>query len=93
MGKRLFKNERRRHRDELGQVMGHPGLTTGYNESTYTAQVFIQHHGSVQPHTAIPRLARASLGPQTAIMDCHCAWKKQPAKADHSSLADIDYEI
>ena len=69
--------------------MGQSGLKTGLNERK-TAQVFIQHHGAIQPHTAIPRLTRAPLRPHTAHMDCHWAWEKQPAKADHSSLADFD---
>ena len=59
----------------------------------FTVQVFIQHHRAVQPHTAILRLTTAPLRPHTARTDHHCACEKQPAKADHSSLADFDYEI
>ena len=59
----------------------------------FTAQVFIQHHRDLQPHTAIPRLARASLGLQSAHTNCHCAGEKQPAKAGHLSQADFDNEI
>ena len=36
-----------------------------------------------------PQLARAPLGPQSASVDCHCDWEKQPTKGDHSSLADF----
>ena len=43
--------------------MGHSGLKTGLNERGFTAEVFIQHHGAVQSHTAIPRLTKAPLGP------------------------------
>ena len=42
-----------------------------------------QHHGAVQPHTAISWLARAPSIPQTTRMARHRALKKQPAKADH----------
>ena len=60
-------------------------------ENLQYMQVFTQHHGAVQPHdTATPRLTSALLRPQIARMDCHCAWEKQPAKADHSSL---DFEF
>ena len=73
--------------------MGYSGLKIGLNEKTFTAQVFIQHHGAVQPHTAIPRLTTAPLRPHATHTDRHWAWEKQPAKTDHSSLADFDYEI
>ena len=46
--------------------MDHPGLKTGLNERRFTAKVFIQHHRTVQPHTAIPRLTRAPFRPHTA---------------------------
>ena len=59
----------------------------------FTAEVFIQHHKAVQPHTAIPRLTRAPLRPHTARTDRHWAWEKQSAKPDYSSLADFDCEI
>ena len=71
--------------------MGHSGLKTGLKERKFTAQVFIQHHGAVQPHTAIPRLTIAPLRYHTTHTDHHWAWERQPTKADHSSLAD--YEI
>ena len=73
--------------------MGHSDLTTGLSERKFTAQVFIQHHRAVQLHTAIPRLIRAPLRPHTTSTDCHMTWENQPAKADHSSLADFDCEI
>ena len=73
--------------------MSHSGLKTGQNKRKFTADVFIQHHGAVQPHIAIPRLTRAQLSPHTTHMDRHWAWEKQPAKPDHSSLADFDCEI
>ena len=79
--------------DELCQVLGHSSLKTGLNERKITAQVFIQHHRAVQSHTAIPRLTIAPLRPHTTHMDCHWAWKKQPAKAYHSILAGSDCEI
>ena len=44
--------------------MGHSGFKTGSNERAFTAQVFIQHYGAVQSHTA---MARTPLGPQTSI--------------------------
>ena len=59
----------------------------------FTGQAFTQHHGAVQPHTAIPRLTRAPLRLHTTRPDHHWAWEKQPAKADHSSLTDFDCEI
>ena len=49
------------HRDELGQVMDDSGIKTGLNERKFTAHVFIQLHGAVQPHATIPRLTRAPL--------------------------------
>ena len=55
-------------------------LKTDLNERTFSAQVFIQHHGT---HTTISRLVRAPLGPQTTCMDHHRAKEKQPVKADH----------
>ena len=70
--------------------MGHSGLKT---ERKFTVQVYIQHHGAVQPHTAIPRLTRAPLRSHTARTDRHWACKKQPAKAEHSSLADFDTKV
>ena len=69
------------------------------HERKFILLVFIQYHGAVQPHTAIPTLP---LRPHTAHTDCHWAWEKQPAKANHSSLdceinhsslADFDCEI
>ena len=39
---------------------------------------------------AIPRVTTAPLRPHTARTDRHWAWEKQPAKPDHSSLADFD---
>jgi len=56
--------------DELGQVTSHSGLKT---EKNFKAQVIIQHHGAVQPHTAISWLARALSRPQTARMAHHSA--------------------
>ena len=41
-----------------------------------TTQAFIQHHGTVQLHTAIHKLNRAPLGPPTTCIDNHCAWEK-----------------
>ena len=73
--------------------MDHPGLKTDLNENKFIAEVFIQHHGSVQSHTAIPRLTRAPLRPHAARTNRHWAWEKQPAKADHSSPADFDCKI
>ena len=73
--------------------MGYSGLKTGLNERKFTAQAFIQYHGAVQPHTTIPRLIRVPLKPHTTHTDFHWAWEKQPAKADHSSLADFDCEF
>ena len=35
------------------------GLKSGLNERKFTARVFIQHHGAVQPHAAISRLTIA----------------------------------
>ena len=72
--------------------MGHSGLRTGYNERTFTAQVIVQHHGAVQPHTAISRLARAPSRPQITHTARHCALKKQPAKADHFTLVNCGSE-
>ena len=54
-----------------------------------TAGVFIQHHSTVQPHTAIPRLIQL----HSTRMDHHWAQEKQPAKPDYSSLAAFDCEI
>ena len=56
--------------------MGHSGLKT---ERNFTAEVFIQHRGAVQPYTAIPRLASTPLRPHNACTDRHCGWEKQPA--------------
>jgi len=47
----------------------------------------------VQPLTTIPRLAKLPFGYQTARTDRHRASEKQPAKADHSSVACFEYEI
>ena len=44
-------------------------------------------------HAVIPRLTRAPLGPHTARTNRHWAWEKQPAKPDHSTLADFDCGI
>ena len=55
--------------------MGHSGLRTGKTERKFTAQVIFQHHGAVQPHTAIYWLARAPSRPQTTRTACHCALK------------------
>ena len=63
------------------------------DERKFTAQVFFQYHEAMQPHTAIPRLTRAPLRPCTTRTDHHWAWEKQPAKADHSSLADFNCKI
>ena len=49
--------------------MGNSGIKTGYNERKFTAQVFIQHYGAVQPHTATPWLTRVPLRPHTARTD------------------------
>ena len=73
--------------------MGCSGLKTGLNERKFTAQAFIQHYGAVHLHTTTLRQTRAPLVPHTARTDCHWAWEKQPAKLDHSSLADFDCEI
>ena len=53
-GKRLFKKLKRVGvgMNYVGQVMGQSGLKTGLNEKTFTAQVFIQNHRAVHPHTA-----------------------------------------
>ena len=69
--------------------MGHSNIKTGENERKFIAQVLIQHHRAVQPHTAISRLARA-VQPQIPRTDHYCAWKKKPTKAEHSSLADFE---
>ena len=37
--------------------MGHSSPRTG-EDMTFMAQVIIQHYRAVQPHTAVPRLAR-----------------------------------
>ena len=68
-----LKNLRGRCRDELGRVMGHQGIKTGLNETKITAQVFIQHHGALQPHTTISRMTRAPLRSHTTHTDCHWA--------------------
>jgi len=47
----------------------------------------------VQPLTTIPTLAKLSFGHQTARTDRHCVSEKQPAKADHSSVACVQHEI
>jgi len=47
----------------------------------------------VQPLTAIPRLAKLPFGHQTTHTDHHCASEKQPAKADHFSIACFEDEI
>ena len=52
----------------------------------FTAQVIFQHHGAVQPHIAISRLARAPSRPQTIRMAHHCALKKQPANLKQTTL-------
>ena len=62
--------------------MSHSGLKTVLNERKFTAQVFIQHHRTVQPHTAILRLARALLKSHTTCMDQYWTWEKQPPKSD-----------
>jgi len=49
------------------------------------AETFIQHHRAVQPPTAIPRLAKPP--------NRHCGSEKQPAKADHLSVACFEHEI
>ena len=68
-------------RDELSQVMGHLGLKIGLNEKRFTAQVFSQYHGAVQPHTAIPRLTIAPLRLHTTCADRHWAWGKAASKS------------
>ena len=57
--------------------MGHSGLKTGLNERKFMAKVFVEHHGAVQPHTAIPRLTRVPIRPHTTCTDHHRAWEKQ----------------
>ena len=57
------------------------------------ADTFIQHHRAVQSLTTIPTLAKLPFGHQTAFTYLHCAWEKQPAKADHSSVACFEYGI
>jgi len=47
----------------------------------------------MQPLSTTPRLAKPPFGHQTARTDRHCASEKQPAKADHSSVACFEYEI
>jgi len=47
----------------------------------------------VQPLTAISRLAKPPFGHQTAHTDCHCGSEKQPAKANHLSVACFEHEI
>ena len=59
----------------------------------FTAQAFSQYHRAVQLHTAIHRLTIIPLMPHTARTDHYKTWEKQPAKADHSCLADSDCEI
>jgi len=54
---------------------------------------FFQYHRAVQPLTTIPRLAKPPFGHPTACTDRHFASEKQPAKADHSSVACFEYEI
>ena len=75
--------------------MGHSGLIIGLHERKFIAQVYIQYHryGAVQRSAAISRLTRAPLSPLTARTDCHWAWEKQPAKADHSNLVDFGCEL
>ena len=50
------------------------------------AETVVHHHEALQPHRAIPKLARAPFGSQTTRMVCQCAsqraWEKQPVKAD-----------
>ena len=53
----------------------------------YSTKVFIQHRRAIQPHTTT---SRAPIEPQTVCTDHHCAWEKQLAKPDHSSLTDFD---
>ena len=65
----------------------------GYNERKFTAEILIQHHRAVQPHTVIPRLTRTPLRLHTAHMDRHWAWEKQPVKPDHSSLVILLVEL
>ena len=71
--------------------MGHSGLKTGLHERKFTEEVYIQHHGAVQPHIySHPHIYQSSITPpHTAHTDCHRAWEKQPAKAD-SNLADFE---
>ena len=76
----------------LGHFMGHSGLKTGLNERIFTAQSLFntkELYSQIQPNTATPRLTRAPLMPHTTHKDCQWAWKKQPEKANHSSLADF----
>ena len=63
------------------------------NEGKFTADTFIQHHKAVQPLTTIPTLAKLLFEHQTAHTDRQCALEKQPAKADHLSVACFEYEI
>jgi len=76
--------------DELGQVTSHSGLKTDENERNFKAQIIIQHHGAVQPLTAISWLARALLRPQTAHTARH---RKQLEKADPFTLAVCGRDI
>jgi len=71
-----LKNSRERHQDAFGYVLSHSGLKT---ERKFTADVFIQHHGVVQPLTATPRLIMPPFGLQTTCTDRHCASEMQPA--------------
>ena len=71
--------------------MGHSGLN--WLKKEIHSRSIYQHHGAVQPHTAIPRLTIVPLRSHTACTDRHWAWEKQPAKLDHSSLAGFDCEI
>jgi len=59
----------------------------------FTADTFIQHRRALQPLTAIPRLAKSPFGHQTTHTDRHCGSEKQPAKADHFSVAYFEHEI
>jgi len=47
----------------------------------------------LQPIIAIPRLAKPLFGHQTAHTDRHCASEKQPAKADHISVAVLNLKF
>jgi len=47
----------------------------------------------VQPPIAIPRSDKLPFGHQTTHTNRHCALEKQPAKADHLSIAYFEYEI